>query len=113
MILGYSQYLKSRKIEEQESSTLMNIPAEFSSENDAINNLKNEIAAIEQDLVAKKIDLNKKVQELQAKVNTANQEAMAQAKQSADQAAAAAAREQEAAQRTAAQPNTVNTQSAI
>ena len=56
-----------KKIEEQ--NQVSSIPNQFKSENDAINQLKNTIAKMEQDIAAKKLDLNNKTKILQDKMS--------------------------------------------
>jgi hypothetical protein len=55
------------KVEEQ--SQVSSIPNQFKSENDAINQLKNTIVKMEQDVAAKKLDLNNKTKMLQDKMS--------------------------------------------
>jgi len=55
------------KVEEQ--SQVSSIPNQFKSENDAINQLKNIIVKMEQDVAAKKLDLNNKTKMLQDKMS--------------------------------------------
>ncbi len=55
------------KVEEQ--TQVSSVPDQFKSENDAINQLKNTIAKMEQDVAAKKLDLNNKTKILQDKMS--------------------------------------------
>lgn len=60
---------REKKIQEQEGEIgIAAVPEQFKADNDAINNLKDIIARTEQDLAAKKVELNNKVKDLQSKL---------------------------------------------
>jgi len=65
--MGYISNFKSfKKVEEQAQTTA--VPNQFKSENDAITQLKDVIAKMEQDIAAKKVELNNKTKILQDKM---------------------------------------------
>lgn len=65
---------EAKAIKEQAQEVPMDIPSEFQSEQDNINDLKNAIVMAEQDLAQKKADLNRLTQELQNKIAAKRQQ---------------------------------------
>lgn len=81
-------YKEFKELNEQSATpAVMNIPQQFQGESNAINQLRDTIAATEQDLAAKKLQLNNLTKELQDKIaaETAQQAAI-QAQQPAQPA---------------------------
>ena len=66
------------KEQAQSPSPAMNVPQEFQADQQKINNLKNEVINIKQQLTQKEADINKLTQELQVKISAkAQQDAQA------------------------------------
>lgn len=69
-VMSFSSFSNKAIKEQEEANVVLNIPEKYKAEQTAITSLKDEIANIEQQLAAKKVDLNNKVKDLQTKMTT-------------------------------------------